>query len=62
MWIKIERLQNVKLAASDETQDFAIILKGGLLAANAFFMTIVQTCSGFGILSQIQRVNTRRMS
>jgi len=37
MWIKIERLQNVKLAASDETQDFAIILKGGLLARKRIF-------------------------
>ena len=56
---KNRKAAKCKAAASGETQDFAIILKGGLLAANAFFMTIVH---GFGILSQIQRVNTRRMS
>jgi len=37
MWLKIERLQDLKLAASDETQDFAIILKGGLLARKRIF-------------------------
>ena len=30
MWLKIERLRDLKLAASDEIQEFVIILKGGL--------------------------------
>ena len=37
MWLKIERLRDLKLAASDETQDFAIVLNGGLLACKRIF-------------------------
>ena len=37
MWLKIERLQDLKLVASDETQEFAIILKGGLPVRKRIF-------------------------
>ena len=37
MWVKIERLQDLKLAASDKTQEFAIVLNGGLLSCKRIF-------------------------
>lgn len=43
MWLKIEKLRDLKLAASDETQEFAIVLKHGLLARKYIFY---DDCSG----------------